>query len=299
MELRKRIARDVFYLESLPRLAFTDNMYSIMNTVFQLGLKGRYSTSAHYYQGIESLLENALSKGYKYGLTIDYDTWFTEHHVIDLYEIMEAHPDLLATFPLQPRRGHVYPMAGTFVDPDGDEIKIIKGDFVDGICEADTGHFGLTIIRLDLLKKLKKPWFRSQPAANPEADGSWGDKKKDADVYFWIKCKKEGFKVACAEVYIGHLQLLCSFTGTKEKNFKTQYVPIQAIHESHMPGWVQPNSSIREREKNENRTNTRESRRDGSSNGKKHKSQAAGSGQKISGRPNKTKAANRPKSGAK
>jgi hypothetical protein len=248
--LREKIARDVFYLESLPRVAFTDNMYSITNTVYQLGLKGRYSTSAFYHQGIEGLLENALSKGYKYGLTIDYDTWFTEHHIIDLYELMERHTEYMVIFPLQPRRGHMYPMAGTYADPEGDEIKIVKGEWKDGICRADAGHFGLTMIRLDMLKKLSKPWFISQPSPNPEVDGSWGERKKDADIYFWIKCKKEGFKVACAESYIGHLQLLCSFTRTKEEKFRTQYVPIQAIHESHMPGWVEPKSSIRERKAN-------------------------------------------------
>jgi hypothetical protein len=256
MNIREKIARDVFYLESLPRVTFTDNMYSLTSAVYNLGLKGRYSTSAYYHQGVQNILEAAVEKEYKYGLTIDYDTWFNEYHVIDLYEIMERHPELLALFPLQPRRGHRYPMAGTFLDPDGNEIKIIKGPFKDGIIEADTGHFGLTLIRLELLKKLKKPWFHSKP----DDDGTWGQGKKDADVYFWVKCKKEGFKIACAEVYIGHIQLLCSFSKSYEDKFRTHYVPMQAIFERKMPAWIEPKSAREERKQNENRTGKEQSK---------------------------------------
>jgi len=249
-KMKQKIAREVFYLESLPRLAFTDNMYSIMNTVFHLGMEGRYSTSAFWYQGLERLMDKAVEKGVKYALTIDYDTWFTEYHVIDLYEIMERHPELFALFPLQPRRGHPYPMAGTFVDPSGDKIRVLSGKFEDGVCAVDTGHFGLTLFRVDQFKRLKKPWLNSLPDPN----GSWGEGKKDADVAFWIKCKNEGLKVGCAEIYIGHIQLLCSFVGTNEKGFKTQYVPMQNIFECKMPGWIEPKSSIKERLQNENWT---------------------------------------------
>jgi hypothetical protein len=245
-ELRKKLKEDVFYLLSLPRLAFTDNMFSVTNAVSRLDLAGRYSTSAFWYQGLEGLLEKALEKGYKYALTIDFDTWFTEYHIIDLYVLMEKNPDLLALIPLQPRRGHTYPMAGMFTNDSGDEINLTKGDFVDGIYETNTGHFGLTLIRLSELKKLSKPWLQSQPSAEGP---TWGDGKKDADIFFWIKCKNEGLKIALAEVYIGHLQLLCSFTGTKEKKFKTQYVPMQAIFEGHLPDWVEPKSFPKEREK--------------------------------------------------
>ena len=236
-KVREKLKDDVFYLLSLPRLAFTDNMFSVTNSVACLDLNGRYSTSAFWYQGIESLLEAAMDKGYKYALTIDFDTWFTEHHIIDLYMIMERHPELMALIPLQPRRGHPYPMAGKFTDDSGDEINLTKGEFKDGIYETDTGHFGLTLFRMSELKKLSKPWLRSQPDMNGP---TWGDGKKDADIYFWIKAKREGLKIALAEVYIGHIQLLCSFTGTKEKKFKTTYVPMQAIFDGKMPSWIEP-----------------------------------------------------------
>lgn len=232
------ISRDVMYVMSLPRLSFTDNMFSALNAVKGLDIHGERAGGVFWEQGLENVLEHAIEDGYKYGLTIDYDTFYTMYHIIDLYNLMEKHKDVGIFIPLQPRRGHKYPISGKFQDPEGDNVVVSKGGFTDGRQPVDTGHFGLTMIRLSELSKLKKPWFESKPSPN----GDWHRGHKDADVNFWIKCKKAGIKVALAEVWIGHLQLMCSWCGSVEKNFVTHHMEINDVLEGGLPGWTLPKS---------------------------------------------------------
>uniref|UniRef100_A0A6M3XKF5 Putative methyltransferase n=1 Tax=viral metagenome TaxID=1070528 RepID=A0A6M3XKF5_9ZZZZ len=237
-EEKSKICKDVMFFMSLPRLCFTDNMFSAINAVKGLGLYGERFQGVFWEQGMENLLEKAIDKGYKYGLAIDYDTFYTMYHVLDLYNIIERNPDVGIISPLQPRRGNKYPMSGTFQDPRGDNVLVSKGGFDGGIKPVDTAHFGLTMIRLSELSKLKKPWFQSKP----NEKGDWHRGHKDADVNFWIKCKSAGIKAALAEVWIGHLQLMCSFCGPVEENFVTYHEEINTVLEGGLPKWTIPKS---------------------------------------------------------
>ena len=233
------ISKDVAFIMSMPRLAFTDNMFCLINAVHELGLYGQRHCGVFWEQGVENLLEDATESGFKYGLAIDYDTYFTKFHLIDLYRTMEKHPEIDVLFPLQSKRGHKYPIAGVFNDEQGDIVKVAANrEFVDGISEADTGHFGLTLIRLESLKRLSKPWFISKP----NKDNNWRLHHKDADINFWIKCKHDGLKVALAEVFIGHMELMCSWCGSDAAYYKTHYVAINDVLDGSLPGWTTPKS---------------------------------------------------------
>lgn len=232
------IAKDVFYMMSMPRLAFTDNMFSLHGPAVRLGIDGQRFSGVMWEQGMENLLENAREKGYKYALAIDYDTFYTEYHVIDLYQIMEAHPEIGILAPLQPRRGNSYPMSGTFEDPEGNTVLISQGAFDNHVKDMDTAHFGLTVIRLSALDPLSKPWFENKPSPQ----GDWRRGHKDADVNFWIKCKKAGIKAALAEVWIGHLELGCSWCGPVEENFKTHHMELATVMSGGIPQWAIPRS---------------------------------------------------------
>lgn len=234
----ENISRDIMFIQSMPRLTFSDNAYSLINATRDLGIKGKRHGGAYYEQGITLLLEDAVKGNYKYGLAIDYDTWFAKYHIIDLYNLMERHPDVGVLFPFQTRRGHNYPMAMDYVDGHGHLTKVTKGNFIDGITPCDSGHFGLTMIRLTELSKLEKPWFESVPSD----EGDWGLRHKDADVNFWIKCKQAGIKTALAEVYIGHLQLMCSFPGPRKENFRTYHMDINDVLDYAIPKWTIPKS---------------------------------------------------------
>jgi len=237
-ETKDSISEAAMFFMSLPRLCFTDNMFSAINGVKGLSLYGERFQGVYWEQGMENLLEKTIEKGYKYGLAIDYDTFYTMYHIIDLYNIMEAHPEVGILAPLQPRRGNKYPMSGLFQDPEGNNVVVSKGPFTDRIKDVDTAHFGLTMVRVSELAKLKKPWFESKPSPK----GDWHRGHKDADVNFWIKCKKAGIKAALAEVWIGHLQLMCSFCGPVEKNFVTCHMEINDVLEGGLPSWGIPKS---------------------------------------------------------
>ena len=235
------LRKEVTFIMSMPRIAFTDNMYCLQNATYKLGLYGQRHSGPFWEQGVENLLEDAIKKNFKYGLAIDYDTFYTAHHIIDLYNLIEANSDVDIVVPLQTRRGHDYPMCATFEDDNGDRVRITKGNFVNGLAEIDTGHFGLTLIRLDALKKLPSPWFISKPSPK----GDWHGGHKDADVNFWIKCKKHGLNVKLAEVFIGHLELMCGWPGPRSESFKTQHQTMNEVLDGKLPSWTVPKSAIK------------------------------------------------------
>ena len=238
VEAKSNVQKDIMFFMSLPRLSFTDNMFSAINAVKGLGIYGERFSGAFWEQGMENLLEKAIDKGYKYGLAIDYDTFYTMYHILDLYNTFERHPEVGILAPLQPRRGNKYPMSGLFQDPEGDNVIVSKGGFEDGIKPVDTAHFGLTMIRLSELSKLTKPWFQSKT----NEKGDWHRGHKDADVNFWIKCKNAGIVAKLAEVWIGHLQLMCSFCGPVDKDFATCHMEMNSVLEGGLPPWALPKS---------------------------------------------------------
>jgi hypothetical protein len=188
----------------------------------------------------------AVDYNFRYILTVDYDTVFTEYHILDLYDIMEANPDIDALIPLQIRRNAGVPIFESFrhqKDEDGEKSHLefddeeINADFF----EVDSGHFGLTLIRTKNLHKLKKPWFRSVPST----DGDWEAGKTPADLYFWKNAKNAGLKICLApKVYIGHLDLFCMWPGKPENGWRG--VQMKA-HESMVacPKWAVPPSMDR------------------------------------------------------
>ena len=72
---------------------------------------------------------------------------------------------------------------------------------------VNTAHFGLTIIRVECLANMPKPWLIDVPDKNGEFSGD----HTDADITFWMKWKEAGHTVFVApDVRIGHLELLVS-----------------------------------------------------------------------------------------
>jgi len=232
------IADEVTFIMSMPRLAFTDNMYCLINACAELHIRGKRHAGVYWEQGMENLLEGAIHDNYKYALAIDYDTYYSIYHIVDLYDIMQQNPEIDILLPLQVKRGHKYPMAGMFQDEQGHLVKVFTGGFVDRIADCDTGHFGLTMIKLSALEKISKPWFISIT----NADNRWRREHKDADVNFWIKAKKSGLIVKLAEVFIGHMELMCSWCGPLKAGYRTHYEGINEVLAGGWPDWTSPQS---------------------------------------------------------
>lgn len=146
-------------------------------------------------QCMQRALETYVDEGLDWVLTIDYDSLFTAQHLDRLIGTFGSHPEIDALAALQCRRGSLYPLM---------TIKGEKGTEVNGDpIQVTTAHFGMTLIRLDALKCIPKPWFKTQP----DEGGGYGDERLDDDIWFWHQWREAGKSLYVApNVSIGHLE---------------------------------------------------------------------------------------------
>jgi hypothetical protein len=82
--------------------------------------------------------------------------------------------------------------------------------FAEPVQEADSAHFGLTVISTSALKRAKKPWFWSKPGP----DGSWNEGRVDPDIYWWRNWRESGNKVYITpRVILGHGEYVVTWPG--------------------------------------------------------------------------------------
>jgi predicted SAM-dependent methyltransferase len=193
---------------SMPRLCFSDNMFSAMRALLPLGIELERGTGVFWGQILTRMMERHLDDGSEYIITLDYDTWFQKEHVVKLCQLMVEHPEADAILPVQMHRESHYPLIGVDGPSGQRETYVPFDEFKKTLMPVGTGHFGLTIFRVSALKQLQRPWFLPIPGP----DNSWNEGRQDEDIYFWNQFKKQGFKAFQAnQVFIGHLQLLCTF----------------------------------------------------------------------------------------
>ncbi len=203
--------RDIHAVMSLPRVAWTDTMAATHLSCAKLGIDFMKSTGVFWGQCLQRIMESVVAEpGRKYVLTIDFDSIFDEADIIRLWQIMETRPDVDALFPLQIGRDRDSVLL-TMLGEDGQRLKTIDSTkFHTDAVQCETGHMGLTLFRVDALKRMAKPWFWS----TPDERGEWGDAKVDDDIYFWKKWNAAGNNVSvCPRVRIGHLQLVVTWPG--------------------------------------------------------------------------------------
>jgi len=178
---------------------FARNM--IEKALRSLGIGLVTSQGVFYGQCMQRMFQDVERIGADIILTIDGDSVFTAEHVKRLINIIvqEEHIDALA--PLQVRRGKRdvlgYHEGKSSIEWDGNPVQL------------DSAHFGLTALRVDKLKSVKKPWFFSQPDEN----GEWEENRIDDDIWFWKQWKEAGNTLYLdAGCRIGHLEeMVASF----------------------------------------------------------------------------------------
>ena len=93
-------------------------------------------------------------------------------------------------------------------------------------------HFGCTLIRVEALRKVKKPWF----LATPNADGEWEGQKVDDDIHFWKQCQEANLKIGISpKVSIGHLEVVATWPG---HNLASLHQPFYQYLRSGPPWYV-------------------------------------------------------------
>mgnify|MGYP001575715064 CR=1 FL=1 len=203
------IGERVAAVMSVPRLLWADNMTCAVKALVPLGVTFDQFGGVFWEQTLTQAIERYLDER-AYVLTIDYDTLFNRDDVLELYRLMEEHPDLDALVPMEMQQGGAR-LLFTLTDRAGNPRQTIShAEMQQDLVPIRTGHFGLTMLRTESLKRLPKPWFLHRP----DPQGGWGDERVDSDVAFWVGAEQAGLKVCLApRVIIGHLTRVALWPG--------------------------------------------------------------------------------------
>lgn len=163
------------------------------------------SGGVYYGQCMQIMLEDAIKANVQYAITVDGDSVFRPSHVQRLLNIV-VQEDLDSLASLQLRRGNPNIL--------GFKAGTTKAVWSGYPMEVDTAHFGLTVLNLERLAKVEKPWFFCKPDEN----GEWKDGRIDSDIWFWCQWKAAGLKCwidpGCR---IGHTE---EMIATYDENYK-------------------------------------------------------------------------------
>lgn len=191
---------------SMPRLGFNDFWGVMMDKVRPRGIPFYRSIGVFWgkklTQGINEILKQ---HGPEWILTLDYDTVFTGQQLDGLIDLAMRHPEADAIAPIQASRHHSHPML-TVPTEDGTKNRAaIPREALDGeLLRIRTAHFGCTLLRVEKLLALSKPWFK----AEPDSEGEWGDGSIDEDIWFWHQWRAAGFSLyAACRVPVGHIDI--------------------------------------------------------------------------------------------
>ena len=205
---------------SIPRVGWNDAWGQVLESLAPLRIPVRRFTGAFWGQCMQRAFNDCISDGVDWILTIDYDSMFTAQHVDQLLGTLGNHPEIDALAAMQARRGQDYPLMTTKIMEKkmvkcgqcGTETEATYAEIDSNPIRVVTAHFGLTLIRVENLMQVPKPWFYGQPDSNCEWD--MGGDKLDDDIWFWHQWKRAGKTVYVdPNCRIGHLQLMVSEYG--------------------------------------------------------------------------------------
>ena len=194
---------------SVPRLGWQDHMFCWARGLIPYGIAPVRLEGAFWGQCLERVLTDMVENDAEpdgpplWILTLDYDTVFQADSVQKLLTYTVA-SDFDCVAALQMKRKNAEPLF-TMRSEDGERLKEVRRDhfIYHNIVQANTAHFGFTMIRAAALKKIPHPWFLGTPNEN----GRWDDGRIDDDIHWWIQAQKAGLKIGvCPRVIVGHLE---------------------------------------------------------------------------------------------
>lgn len=184
---------------SVPRIGWNNARQTIDASLGPLNIPLETFDGVFWGQCMQRAFEHAVEEGCDWVLALDYDSMITPQLLGNLLQTFgsNAHIDALAA--MQMRRGQDYPLM-TIAGKTEAEVPYEP-------MKVHTAHFGLTLLRVDSLKKVPKPWFASKPDEN----GEWGDNRLDDDIWFWHQWRLAGNNIYVDPgSRIGHLELMVS-----------------------------------------------------------------------------------------
>lgn len=200
---------------SVPRYGPTSHNRITAAGLHQAGVPYWFGQGAYWHQVISEMMEARVAEGFRYVLTLDYDTVATYADVLQLYRLMEAMPEVDCIAALQMKR-HGTDVLFRLLSEEGvarqggHTVTIPSYQLERNLLPVEAAHFGLTIFRASALAGHPRPWMMP----TPDAEGRWSDGKVDADIDFWRRWRAAGRSLYLApRVRVGHLQEVISWPG--------------------------------------------------------------------------------------
>ena len=213
----------VIAVMSVPRLGWNDSWGSIIEATrnHQFSIPLYRFNGAFWEMCIQRAFRYAIDQGADWVLALDYDSIISADDVRELMVLAAQFPEGDAFVPVQVKRGEAGSFMFTVKTDLGQPVRSMTHEELDvDVMPIETGHFGCTLIRLEALKKMTPPWFRSQP----DPDGHWDNGQIDADIWFWKQFKEAGNTIYQANhVKIGHLQVMVTWP-TNDWKIRQQHV---------------------------------------------------------------------------
>lgn len=187
-------------LMTCPRYSLTLTRNYIDRAFKALGIPIKVKQGVFYGQCMQAMLEDCITEGVDYAITIDFDSLFSHNDVMRLLQVISANPHIDALASFQARRGMKYPLFTCFGQSEvqfaGEPLKV------------STAHFGLTAISIKALADVAKPWFQGQPGPTGEYDES----RIDDDIWFWRQWAEAGKTVYVdSGCRIGHVEEMVAY----------------------------------------------------------------------------------------
>lgn len=205
-----KMGESVFGVMSAPREGPLIHAACVYDAIAKTGIKYNQAQGVFWHQILTNCIEDRIQENpgrYEYVLTFDYDTVFRP---TDLYELWltAKRTDADAIFPLQSKRSAQHALF-TVKDKNGKfKTKIDHADLNRNVLPANSGHFGMTLIKIEKLMQLARPWFNDQP----NSEGCWREGKVDADSSFWLKWREAGNSLFLApRVRVGHFERFVTY----------------------------------------------------------------------------------------
>lgn len=150
-----------------------------------------------YNAAVEMILDHPVLSKWRYMLTLEEDNIPPPDGLLKLYESMEYYDAVGGLYWTKGEGGQ--PMI--YGDPKGILNFVPQLPQPETVQECNGLGMGFTLFRIDLFRKLEKPWFKTLQEWNPNA----GARAYTQDLYFFESARKAGFKVACdTRVKVGH-----------------------------------------------------------------------------------------------
>jgi len=151
-----------------------------------------------YNHGVQMVLDNPELSTWKYILTIETDNCPAPDGLLKLYEAIQDFDAVGGLYWTKGEGGQ--PMI--YGDP-----KVMPKNFIpqlpliDSIQECNGLGMGFTLFKMDVFRKVPKPWFKTLQEFVP----GQGMKAATQDLYFFQEAAKYGYRFACdTRVKVGH-----------------------------------------------------------------------------------------------